>query len=121
MARAVLTVVRVSVIAGMRTMIAIMWIGQWNVAIRWNLDRRHRDRTQRQIAPHADQERVIVVETWNVWSLPSGLRRSGLATRIYNLVFTRPRFASQVAFEGSVVSDGPYMTTTTTPAREVIC
>ncbi|MDF9303451.1 pilus assembly protein [Tritonibacter mobilis] len=51
-----------------------------------------------------DQERVIVVETWNnvdpAFKIGIGQRE------IYNLIFTRPRFASLVAFEGTVVSDG---------------
>lgn len=52
-----------------------------------------------------DQERVIVVETWNDVEPVFNI---GLDTRnIYNLVFTRPRFASQVQFAGSVISDGP--------------
>jgi len=52
-----------------------------------------------------DDERVIVVETWNDVEPAFNI---GLNTRnIYNFVFTRPRFASQVAFEGSVTSDGP--------------
>ena len=54
-----------------------------------------------------DQERVIVVETWNDVEPAFRLEAIGVGKReIYNLVFTRPRFASQVAFEGSVVSDG---------------
>ncbi|WOI35097.1 TadE/TadG family type IV pilus assembly protein [Tritonibacter scottomollicae] len=51
-----------------------------------------------------DEERIIVVETWNDVEPAFNV---GLGTRnIYNLVFSRPRFASQIAFEGSVVSDG---------------
>ncbi|NIZ13463.1 TadE/TadG family type IV pilus assembly protein [Phaeobacter sp. HF9A] len=51
-----------------------------------------------------DQERVIVVETWND---VAPIFNIGLATQnIYNLVFTRPRFASQVAYEGKLISDG---------------
>lgn len=52
-----------------------------------------------------DQERVIVVETWNNIAPAFNI---GLGSRnIYNFVFTRPRFASQVAFEGTIFSDGP--------------
>ncbi|KUP92065.1 TadE/TadG family type IV pilus assembly protein [Tritonibacter horizontis] len=51
-----------------------------------------------------DQERVILVETWNDVEPAFNI---GFSTRnIYNLVFTRPRFASRVAFEGEVFSDG---------------
>jgi len=52
-----------------------------------------------------DEERVIVVETWNVVE-PVFAVNIG-TQNMYNLVFTRPRFASQVAYEGSVISDGP--------------
>ncbi|MFY9209616.1 MAG: pilus assembly protein [Aestuariivita sp.] len=45
-----------------------------------------------------DEERVILVETWNTWN---GVMRTGLGTQVLdNFVFTRPRFAPQVIFEG---------------------
>ncbi|TNJ41812.1 TadE/TadG family type IV pilus assembly protein [Phaeobacter sp. B1627] len=51
-----------------------------------------------------DQERVILVETWNNVEPAFNI---GFSTRnIYNFVFTRPRFASLVAFEGEIFSDG---------------
>ncbi|OIQ29831.1 MAG: hypothetical protein BM562_10575 [Alphaproteobacteria bacterium MedPE-SWcel] len=51
-----------------------------------------------------DQERVILVETWNDVEPAFNI---GFSTRnIYNFVFTRPRFASLVAFEGEIFSDG---------------
>lgn len=51
-----------------------------------------------------DQERVIVVETWNDILPAFNVGLDG--QNIYKLVFTRPRFASQVAFEGTIFSDG---------------
>ncbi|MCJ8333943.1 MAG: pilus assembly protein [Epibacterium sp.] len=52
-----------------------------------------------------DQERVILVETWNNL-LP--VFNVGLDNfNLYNFVFTRPRFAGQVIFEGMRTSDGP--------------
>ena len=50
-----------------------------------------------------DQERVIVVETWNDILPAFNVGLDG--QNIYKLVFTRPRFASQVAFEGTIFSD----------------
>lgn len=52
-----------------------------------------------------DQERVILVETWNnlLPIFDVGLDNFDL----YNFVFTRPRFAGQVVFEGMNASDGP--------------
>jgi len=44
-----------------------------------------------------DQERVILVETWNTWEPVINV---GLPTRVMdNFVFTRPRFAPQVVFQ----------------------
>lgn len=52
-----------------------------------------------------DQERVILVETWNNL-LP--IFNVGLDNfQLYNFVFTRPRFAGQIIFEGMRASDGP--------------
>ncbi|WP_420005908.1 TadE/TadG family type IV pilus assembly protein [Arenibacterium sp. LLYu02] len=51
-----------------------------------------------------DQERIIVVETWNDILPAFNVGLDG--QNIYKLVFTRPRFASQVAFEGTIFSDG---------------
>ncbi len=49
----------------------------------------------------------VVERSWNDVEPAFRLEAIGVGKReIYNLVFTRPRFASQVAFEGSVVSDG---------------
>ncbi len=45
-----------------------------------------------------DQERVIVVETWNTWEPVINVGMS--ARDMDNFVFTRPRFAPQVIFEG---------------------
>lgn len=51
-----------------------------------------------------DDERVILVETWNEVNPAFDV---GLdAFDIYNFVFTRPRFAAQVAYEGMNPSDG---------------
>lgn len=52
-----------------------------------------------------DQERVILVETWNnlLPIFDVGLDNFDL----YNFVFTRPRFAGQIIFEGMRASDGP--------------
>ncbi len=51
-----------------------------------------------------DQERVILVELWNE---VTPFARIGFEVfDIYNFVFTRPRFAGQVAFEGMHTSDG---------------
>lgn len=51
-----------------------------------------------------DQERVIVVETWNdlIPVFNVGLDNFD----VYNFVFTRPRFAGQVIFDGMHPSDG---------------
>jgi Flp pilus assembly protein TadG len=44
-----------------------------------------------------DEERVILVETWNTWE---GVVPTGLGTKsLDNFIFTRPRFAPQVIFE----------------------
>lgn len=45
-----------------------------------------------------DEERVILVETWNTWqpAINTGLGERDLD----NFIFTRPRFAPQVIFEG---------------------
>lgn len=45
-----------------------------------------------------DEERVIVVETWNTWTpvVWTGMRERQLD----NFIFTRPRFAPQVVFQG---------------------
>lgn len=44
-----------------------------------------------------DDERVILVETWNTWT---GLLNTAIGTiSMDNFVFTRPRFAPQVIFE----------------------
>lgn len=51
-----------------------------------------------------DQERVIVVETWNDILPAFNVGLDG--QNIYKLVFSRPRFAAQVAFEGTIFSDG---------------
>jgi len=46
-----------------------------------------------------DEERVILVETWNTWE---GVMETGLGQQtLENFIFTRPRFAPQVIFEGS--------------------
>ena len=45
-----------------------------------------------------DQERVIVVETWNTWEPVINVGMN--ARDMDNFVFTRPRFAPQVIFEG---------------------
>ena len=45
-----------------------------------------------------DQERVILVETWNTWEPVINV---GMEARTMdNFVFTRPRFAPQVIFQG---------------------
>lgn len=44
-----------------------------------------------------DNERVILVETWNTWS---GVFNTSLGTvSLDNFIFTRPRFAPQVVYE----------------------
>ncbi|QBF31206.1 TadE/TadG family type IV pilus assembly protein [Thalassococcus sp. S3] len=43
-----------------------------------------------------DQERVILVETWNTWTPPFNVGME--VTSIDNFVFTRPRFAPQLAW-----------------------
>lgn len=51
-----------------------------------------------------NQERVILVETWNDYN---PLFDVGIpAFEIQNFVFSRPRFATQVAYEGMNPSDG---------------
>ncbi|MCR9126817.1 MAG: pilus assembly protein [Rhodobacteraceae bacterium] len=44
-----------------------------------------------------DEERVILVETWNTWSPPFTVGMEVMS--IDNFVFTRPRFAPQVVWE----------------------
>jgi len=45
-----------------------------------------------------DEERVILIETWNTWEPVVNV---GLEARsMDNFVFTRPRFAPQVVFQG---------------------
>ncbi|WP_245626908.1 TadE/TadG family type IV pilus assembly protein [Aestuariivita boseongensis] len=45
-----------------------------------------------------DEERVILVETWNTWE---PVLQVGLGERsMDNFIFTRPRFAPQVVFDG---------------------
>ena len=44
-----------------------------------------------------DQERVILVETWNTWNPPFTVGMELIS--IDNFVFTRPRFAPQVVWE----------------------
>ncbi|CUH75250.1 Flp pilus assembly protein TadG [Tritonibacter multivorans] len=67
------------------------------------------DGTINDVAEHLpnlpDQERVILVETWNnlLPIFDVGLDNFDL----YNFVFTRPRFAGQIIFEGMRASDGP--------------
>lgn len=51
-----------------------------------------------------DQERVILVELWNEVTPFADIGFD--VFDIYNFVFTRPRFASLVAFEGMYTSDG---------------
>ena len=44
-----------------------------------------------------DDERVILVETWNTWK---GVMETGMGERsLDNFVFTRPRFAPQVVYQ----------------------
>ncbi len=46
-----------------------------------------------------DEERVILVETWNTWHPPFQI---GIGTTVLdNFVFTRPRFAPQVIFSNT--------------------
>ena len=45
-----------------------------------------------------DAERVILVETWNTWE--PAVRTGMPARSMDNFIFTRPRFAPQVIFEG---------------------
>lgn len=53
-----------------------------------------------------DNERVILVETRNVF-VP--LYKVGMENKnLDNFVFTRPRFAPQVAFEGVIISGGDH-------------
>jgi len=53
-----------------------------------------------------DQERVILVETQN--DVDAAFKIGLPDMEIYNFVFTRPRFAPQIVFEGSTDSGGTH-------------
>ena len=53
-----------------------------------------------------DQERVILVETQN--DVDAAFKIGLPDMEIYNFVFTRPRFAPQIVFEGSTSSGGTH-------------
>jgi len=53
-----------------------------------------------------DQERVILVETQN--DVNAAFQIGLPDMEIYNFVFTRPRFAPQIVFEGSTTSGGSH-------------
>ncbi|TNF59630.1 MAG: pilus assembly protein [Rhodobacteraceae bacterium] len=55
------------------------------------------DELEARLPTMPDQERVIVVETWNTWTPPFNVGMT--KTDIDNFVFTRPRFAPQVVFQ----------------------
>ena len=53
-----------------------------------------------------DQERVILVETKN--AVDAAFKIGLPDMNIYNFVFTRPRFAPQIVFEGSLTAGGTH-------------
>ena len=53
-----------------------------------------------------DQERVILVETQN--DVNAAFQIGLPDMEIYNFVFTRPRFAPQIVFEGSTTAGGTH-------------
>lgn len=53
-----------------------------------------------------DQERVILVETQN--NVDTAFQIGLPSMEIFNFVFTRPRFAPQIVFEGSTASGGAH-------------
>ncbi|NIZ63102.1 hypothetical protein DL239_19235 [Sedimentitalea sp. CY04] len=53
-----------------------------------------------------DQERVILVETQN--AVDAAFKIGLPDMNIYNFVFTRPRFAPQIVFEGSLTAGGTH-------------